>query len=54
MTELFDTAARQCVQVLKSAPGNEVLSDGDALLYTDFNPLNILLGPERAWIIDWA
>ena len=20
----------------------------------DFNPLNILLGPDRAWIIDWA
>lgn len=30
------------------------LLDGDALLHTDFNPLNILLGPGRAWIIDWA
>jgi hypothetical protein len=30
------------------------LLDGDALLHTDFNPLNILLGLERAWIIDWA
>ena len=30
------------------------LLDGDALLHTDFNPLNILLGPDRAWIIDWA
>ena len=30
------------------------LLDGDALLHTDFNPLNILLGPERTWIIDWA
>jgi hypothetical protein len=28
--------------------------DGDALLHTDFNPLNILLGPDRTWIIDWA
>jgi RIO-like serine/threonine protein kinase len=24
------------------------------LLHTDFNPLNILLGPDRVWIIDWA
>jgi thiamine kinase-like enzyme len=30
------------------------LLDGDALLHTDFNPLNILLGPGRTWIIDWA
>ncbi len=30
------------------------LLDGDALLHTDFNPLNILLGPARTWIIDWA
>jgi thiamine kinase-like enzyme len=30
------------------------LLDGDALLHTDFNPLNILLGLERVWIIDWA
>ncbi len=30
------------------------LLDGDALLHTDFNPLNILLGPDGAWIIDWA
>jgi thiamine kinase-like enzyme len=30
------------------------LLDGDALLHTDFNPLNILLGPDRTWIIDWA
>jgi hypothetical protein len=30
------------------------LLDGDALLHTDFNPLNILLGPERTWLIDWA
>jgi thiamine kinase-like enzyme len=21
---------------------------------TDFNPLNILLGPDRFWTIDWA
>jgi thiamine kinase-like enzyme len=30
------------------------LLDGDALLHTDFDPLNILLGPDRLWIIDWA
>jgi hypothetical protein len=30
------------------------LLDGDALLHTDFNPLNILLGLDRAWILDWA
>ena len=30
------------------------LLDVDALLHTDFNPLNILLGPERTWIIDRA
>jgi Ser/Thr protein kinase RdoA (MazF antagonist) len=30
------------------------LLDGDALLHTDFNPLNILLDPDRTWIIDWA
>jgi len=29
------------------------LSDGDALLHTDFNTLNILF-PDRVWIIDWA
>ena len=30
------------------------LLDGDALLHTDFNPLNILLGADRVWIIDGA
>jgi hypothetical protein len=30
------------------------LLDGDALLHTDFNSLNILLRPDRTWIIDWA
>jgi thiamine kinase-like enzyme len=30
------------------------LLDGDALLHTDFNPLNVLLGPDRVWIIDWV
>ena len=31
----------------------EVL-DGNAPLHTDVNPLNILVGPDRVWIIDWA
>jgi len=30
------------------------LLDGNALLHTDFNPLNILLGLDRVWMIDWA
>ncbi len=30
------------------------LLDGDAMLHTDFNPVNILLGADRVWIIDWA
>jgi thiamine kinase-like enzyme len=30
------------------------LLDGDALLHTDFNPLNVLLGLDRVWIVDWA
>ena len=30
------------------------LLDRDALLHTDFNPLSILLAPDRVWIIDWA
>jgi hypothetical protein len=30
------------------------LFDGDAQLHTDFHPLNVLLGPGRVWIIDWA
>jgi hypothetical protein len=27
---------------------------GDRLLHTDFNPMNILITPAKAWIIDWA
>jgi hypothetical protein len=27
---------------------------GDTLLHTDFNPLNVLMDAETAWIIDWA
>jgi hypothetical protein len=35
-------------------PVQAALLDGDRLLHTDFNPLNILVTPARAWIIDWA
>ncbi|MFI1182273.1 phosphotransferase family protein [Streptomyces sp. NPDC020799] len=27
---------------------------GETLLHTDTNPHNLLVGPERAWLIDWA
>jgi hypothetical protein len=28
--------------------------DGDVLLHTDFNPLNVLIAPMATWIVDWA
>jgi len=28
--------------------------DGDALLHTDFNPLNVRIAPQATWIVDWA
>lgn len=34
-------------------PTPELLA-GDALVYSDIQPDNILLGPERTWIVDWA
>lgn len=27
---------------------------GDSLLYVDFHPANILIGPERPWVVDWS
>jgi hypothetical protein len=35
-------------------PAQARFLDGDRLLHTDFNPLNILITPGRTWIIDWA
>ncbi|MGE5288467.1 MAG: hypothetical protein ACM3ML_14970 [Micromonosporaceae bacterium] len=34
--------------------GTAAVFAGDHLLHTDFNPLNILITPAAAWIIDWA
>ena len=28
--------------------------NGDCLLHTDFNPLNVLITPQATWIVDWA
>ena len=28
--------------------------DGEVLLHTDFNPLNVLITPQATWIVDWA
>lgn len=28
--------------------------EGDSLLHTDFNPLNVLIAPKATWIVDWA
>ncbi|MEU3751733.1 phosphotransferase [Streptomyces olivoreticuli] len=33
---------------------NRALLTGETLLHTDTNPHNLLIGPERAWLIDWA
>ncbi|MBG6136524.1 phosphotransferase family protein [Longispora fulva] len=36
-------------------PDDLALFEGDTLLHTDFNPVNILIGTDdAAWIIDWA
>lgn len=35
-------------------PGDERHFAGDTLLHTDYNPANVLITPDRAWIVDWA
>jgi hypothetical protein len=35
-------------------PEDATLFNGDALLYTDVNPSNFLIGEEGAWVVDWS
>jgi hypothetical protein len=35
-------------------PGDAVVFAGTALTYTDWAPDNVLIAPDRAWLIDWA
>jgi hypothetical protein len=35
-------------------PTTAYLLEGDRLLHSDFSPDNILITPDREWIIDWA
>jgi hypothetical protein len=35
-------------------PGDTTLLRGDALLHTDVNADNVLVGDSRAWLVDWA
>jgi len=46
--------ARRRLAAYVHREANLDLLDRDALLHTDFNPLNILLALYRVWIIDWA
>jgi hypothetical protein len=41
----------QGISAASDARVNLDLLHGDALLHTDFNPLNVLLGLDRVWII---
>lgn len=37
------------------ATANELAAlRGDALVHGDINPHNVLVGPDRAWLVDWA
>jgi hypothetical protein len=35
-------------------PGDELIFAGKALTHTDWAPDNVLIAPDRAWLIDWA
>jgi hypothetical protein len=35
-------------------PGRTGLLRGDALLYTDINPANLLIGGRHSWAVDWS
>jgi len=35
-------------------PGDALIFAGHALTHTDWAPDNVLIAPDRAWLIDWA
>ncbi|WP_234017472.1 protein kinase [Streptomyces sp. FxanaC1] len=37
-----------------ASDGDSSLFDGEALLFTDINPDNLMIGAERAWAVDWS
>lgn len=37
-----------------SSPADAELLRGDALLYTDINPDNLLIGDQASWAVDWS
>ena len=52
--EPSEDAGKPLSHLGQRVPTQSELLDGDRLLHTDFNPLNILIADEGAWIIDWA
>lgn len=45
--------AEQRLATYVARPEDAVMFAGDALLYTDWNPANALIG-ERTWLVDWG